>query len=41
MESVGGGESGEMCCALKEAGKVEWIFSFFSVKNSINVSAKS
>ena len=28
----GGGESGELCCELKEAGKVERIFSIFFCK---------
>ena len=41
MESTGGGESGEMCCDFREVGKVERIFSMFSVKNSTNLSAKS
>ena len=37
----GGGESGVMCCKLTEAENVERIFSIFSVKNSMNLSAKS
>ena len=41
MESTGGGEAGEMCCGFREVGKVERIFSIFSVKNSTNLSAKS
>ena len=41
MESTRGGESGEMCCGFREVGKVKRIFSIFSVKNSINLSAKS
>ena len=37
----GGGESGEMCCELKEAGKVEWIFSiFFCKKLNKSISQK-
>ena len=40
MESMGEeSQLREMCCELKEAGKVELIFSFFSVTNSTNVSA--
>ena len=41
MESTGGGESGAMCCDFNELGKVEYIFSIFSVKDSTNLSAKS
>ena len=41
MESTGGGESGAMCCDFREVGKVERIFSIFSVKNSTNLSARS
>ena len=41
MENIGGGESGVMCCKLREVEKVERIFSNFSVKDYINQSAKS
>ena len=41
MENIGGGESGVMCCELTAAVNAERIFSIFSVKNSINLSAKS
>ena len=36
---MGGEESGVMCCEFLEVGKIECIFSFFSVKNSTNLSA--
>ena len=36
VENTGGGESGAMCCDFREVGKVEHIFSNFSVKNSTN-----
>ena len=41
VESTGGGESGAMCCDFRKVGKVEHIFSLFSVKNSTNLSARS
>ena len=41
MESTEGGESGVMCCDFRLVGKVERIFSIFSVKNSTNLSARS
>ena len=42
VESTGGGgESGAMCWDFREVGKVERIFSIFSVKNSTNLSARS
>ena len=36
VERTARGESGEMYCDFRKAGKVEHIFSFFSVKNSVS-----
>ena len=36
-----GGVSSEMCCGVKDTGKVQQIFSILSVKNSSNPSSRS
>ena len=37
VEKVGGEISGEMCCGVKNTGKVEWILSILCTKNSIQI----